>query len=274
MVCPILPQPMTLRAKFFGKFHLHYGDTVIDSIKSQKSLELLAYLLFERDVHSRDAVAGLIWGHEISTEQARKYLRNTLWQLQKDLDRQIPGDVAILDVQPRTVSVNPSRPVWTDVRTFESAYELVRDRSGAMLTEKQADDLRRAMELYNGPFLDGWYSDWCLIQRERSKHLALLMLDKLMEFATERGEYEEGIAYGERILHFDRAREVTHRNLMVLYYLSGDRSSALRQYQLCEEVLREELDIEPSELTRDVLESIRNESLRRPGTGDEARLGT
>ena len=271
VVRAILPHAMNLRATFFGKFLLRYGDSAIENIKSQKSLELLAYLLLRRQTHSRDSVASLIWGDHASTEQSRKYLRNTLWQLQKDLAPQMPDEMAFLATDARSVAVNPAIPVSTDVEEFESAYEDVRDVDGALLTEEQALNLRRAMDLYTGAFLVGWFSDWCFVQRERSQHMAIHMLDKLMDYAATRGEYESGILCGERILDFDRAREVTHRNLMMLFYLAGDRSSAVRQYQLCETILKEELDISPSERTRTVLESIRNDTLEKSAVSEELR---
>ncbi|MGA7306765.1 MAG: bacterial transcriptional activator domain-containing protein [Rhodothermales bacterium] len=262
---------MNLRATFFGKFLLRHGDSVIENIKSQKSLELFAYLLLRRQAHSRESVADLIWGDHASTEQSRKYLRNTLWQLQKHLAPQIPDDLTILEADARTITVNPAISVSTDVEEFESAFDEVRDVDGALLTKEQASNLRRALDMYSGPFLGGWFSDWCLVQRERSQHMVLLVLDKLMAYAASQGEYESGIFYGERILQFDRAREVTHRNLMMLFYLAGDRSSAVRQYQLCESILKEELDISPSERTRTVLESIRNETLEKDAAKEELR---
>lgn len=271
VVRTLLPHCMNIRATFFGKFLLRYGDSAIENIKSQKSLELLAYLLFRPETHSRESVAGLIWGDHATTEQSRKYLRNTLWQLQKDLAPQMPDEMAFLATDARSISLNPAISISTDIEEFESAYEEVRDLDGALLSEQQASNLRRAMELYTGPFLGGWFSDWCLVQRERSQHMALLILDKLMNNAANKGEYEAGILYGERILRFDRAREVTHRNLMILFYLAGDRSSAVRQYQLCEAVLKEELDISPSERTRTVLESIRNDALEMLAVSEELR---
>ena len=42
--------------------------------------------------------------------------------------------------------------------------------------------------------------------------------------------FAEPLAYGARILHCDRARERTHRRLMRLHFLAGDRTAALRQY--------------------------------------------
>jgi DNA-binding SARP family transcriptional activator len=87
------------------------------------------------------------------------------------------------------------------------------------------------------------------------------MLDKLMVACQMRHHYDAGIAYGERILRYDRAREQTHRRLMILAYLAGDRTAALRQFQRCAAALREELGVTASARTLAVLEQIRADRL-------------
>jgi DNA-binding SARP family transcriptional activator len=75
------------------------------------------------------------------------------------------------------------------------------------------------------------------------------MLDKLMSYCEMLHDYETSLSYGKRIVCFDRARERTHRNLMRLYYLIGDREEALRQYERCAVALSEELGLPPSKNT-------------------------
>jgi DNA-binding SARP family transcriptional activator len=87
----------------------------------------------------------------------------------------------------------------------------------------------------------------------------LMMLDKLMAYSEAAGRYENGISYGARILGCDRAREHTHRRLMRIFYLSGDRTSALRQYDRCVTALREELGVKPARKTTALLDQIRDD---------------
>jgi DNA-binding SARP family transcriptional activator len=69
-----------------------------------------------------------------------------------------------------------------------------------------------------------------------------------------------GLAYGTEILRHDHAYEQTHRQMMRLYAMSGDRTQALHQYQRCVSALRTELDIEPSESTKELYEQIRSDT--------------
>ena len=83
-------------------------------------------------------------------------------------------------------------------------------------------------------------------------------------------KHEEGISYGEKILRYDKAREHTHRRLMRLHYLSGNRTAALRQYRKCIEILREELDVEPSQSTVQLFQSIRIDRLDKTHSAQES----
>ena len=90
------------------------------------------------------------------------------------------------------------------------------------------------------------------------------MLDKLMYYAEACKEFETGIIYGTRILVFDRASEHTHRQLMRLKYLSGNRTGALRQYESCTAALDEELSVKPAQSTSALFEQIRADKLQDP----------
>jgi len=63
---------------------------------------------------------------------------------------------------------------------------------------------------------------------------------------------------------YDRARERTHRRMMRLYYLLGDRAEALRQYERCATTLEEELGIHPSKSTIAIYRQIQADQLDEP----------
>jgi DNA-binding SARP family transcriptional activator len=92
----------------------------------------------------------------------------------------------------------------------------------------------------------------------------LAMLDKLMSYCEVHHDYETGLLYGTRIMCYDRARERTHRRMMRLYYLLGDRAEALRQYERCAAALEEELGIHPSKSTTAIYRQIQADQLDEP----------
>jgi len=94
----------------------------------------------------------------------------------------------------------------------------------------------------------------------------LTMLDKLMGYCEVHHDYETGLLYGMRIMCYDRARERTHRRMMRLYYLLGDRAEALRQYERCAAALEEELGISPSKSTTAIYRQIQADQLDEPAS--------
>jgi DNA-binding SARP family transcriptional activator len=88
-----------------------------------------------------------------------------------------------------------------------------------------------------------------LYERTRLQLVFLSILDKLVTYCETHNAFDEGLAYGMRILRYDRASERAHRQIMRLHYLKGDRTAALRQYQQCVATLDEELGVLPSQRT-------------------------
>ncbi|HMN31284.1 MAG TPA: bacterial transcriptional activator domain-containing protein, partial [Caldilineaceae bacterium] len=224
--------------------------------------ELFCYLLLRRAYcHPREILADLFWGDN-PTSLSKKYLRKALWQLQESLEAQ-PASPAtgLLLVEPEWVQLNPNGDLWLDVAAFEDAYRQVQELPAQALTRQQIQSLQEAVSLYRGELLEGWYQDWCLYERERLRYMYLAMLDKLMNCCELRREYETGIVYGLRILRADPAQERTHRELMRLHYLAGNRTAALRQYERCVVALREELGVPPAQATEALCQQIRADHL-------------
>jgi len=240
----------------FGRFCVRRDEKTVNGLDACKLQELFSYILVFRDSpHSRESLATLLWG-DSSTAQSKKYLRQALWQIQS-LFGSDTNRGRIFDVEADWVSFNPEFEIGVDVAAFERAFSLAREISGQKLDESQAEMLDQAIQLYQGDLLEGWYQDWCVCERERLQTNYLIMLDKMMNYCEAHQKYETGLAYGLRVLRYDRARESTHRRLMRLHYLAGDRTAALRQYEHCAAALKEELGVKPSRLTMTLYEQIR-----------------
>lgn len=247
-----------LSIRMFGRFCVQRNDKTVNGLDACKLQELFAYLLIHRNSpHPRETLAALLWG-DSSTGQSKKYLRQALWQLHSALDSHgRKGRLRTLCVEPDNVRVNPLAEVWLDVAAFEQAFSLTREVAGEQLEPAQAHTLDAAVQLYRGDLLEGCYQDWCLCERERLQSSYLTMLNKLMSYCEAQHRYETGLSYGLRVLRYDRARESTHRQLMRLYYLAGDRTAALRQYRQCAAALKDELGVRPAQHTLRLYEQIR-----------------
>lgn len=247
----------------FGKLSLQCNGRSVPGFEARKIQQLLCYLLVHRDhPHPREVLAGLFWGDH-STDQSKKHLRQTLWQLQSALDqkRESSNGSSLLTVDAGWVDLHSGVELWLDVAEFEKGFKPVQDIQGCDLDPEKAQLLEQAAHLYRGDLLEGWYDDWCLFERERLQNIYLAMLDKLMGYCEAHKQYETGILHGFRILFFDRAREHTHQHLMRLQYLAGNRTAALRQYERCSAALDEELGVKPAKFTHALYEQIREDKV-------------
>ncbi|HOV48557.1 MAG TPA: ABC transporter substrate-binding protein [Anaerolineae bacterium] len=200
---------------------------------SQKARALLAYLALNPRPHTRDTLAGLLWG-EIPQQRASGNLRVAL----SNLHTLFPE---YLRIERRTVAFNVACPYWLDVAAFET-----------LLAAGDLTSLQQATALYRGPLLEGFYlheapafEEWLLVERERLHQAQLQALHRLVQCYAGRGEYPAAIEVAGRLLTLEPWREETHRELMRLLALTGQRGAALAQYERCRRLLRDELGLEP-----------------------------
>jgi DNA-binding SARP family transcriptional activator len=243
-----------LQVTLFGKACIQRGSSAIVELPA-KALELLCYMLLHRGrAHTREALACELWADAPAT-QSKKYLRQSLWQLQQAVD--LPQTKPLLCLDHDWVTADPDAEVQLDVLQFECASAVVRDLPGATLTTAQAQAAMQAAALYTGELLSGWYQEWCLIERARYHSMFFALLDKLIDYCRAHRLFDQGIAYAMRLLRSDYTHERTHRQLMRLYHQAGDRSLALRQFEQCRAVLLREFGLAPAEATLALAEQIR-----------------
>jgi DNA-binding SARP family transcriptional activator len=212
-----------------------------------KAQALLAYLAARPgQAHPRDKLATLLWGGT-GQEQARSNLRHTLFTIRQAVRGLSPG---LLVAEAQAVALEPVA-VDVDVLTFEK-----------LVTEGTADAFERAAALYHGELLEGLsvdeppFEEWLLAERERLRGLALEALAQLLVLQAKSLATERAIQTALRLLALDPLQEPAHRTLMRLYARQGRRSAALKQYQVCVEVLRRELGAEPEVETRQLYQEI------------------
>ncbi len=260
-----------LTISLLGPYDVKLDGMPVTGFVSSKVSALLAYLAVEADrPHRRETLAGLLWP-DYPERSARTNLRNALSNLRtaiRDRDAKTP----YLHITRETVQFNEASNQQVDVRTLAEALQA----EGA-----DEDTIRRlegAVALYRGPFLAGFslddspaYDDWAYLVRERMARQALAALRRLAAYYAERSEYRRACEYAWRQVELEPWQEESHRELMRLLALSGQRSAALAQYEACRRALREELDVEPGEETTRLYERIRDGELVPQQQREETR---
>ncbi len=238
---------LRLQLTLLGGFQVRLKPERLFDIASKKTRGLLAYLALPPGrEHSRDKLMGLLWSDR-GIEQARSSLRQAL----AELGQALGPDGVVLLLKGRDTLVLDSSATEVDAVLFEQ-----------MAAGETTGDLRRAAALYAGELLEGFgirdqaFEGWLADERRRYRELAISVFKRLA-----RGETgAEALAAGQRLLALDPLQEEGHRLLMQLYIDSGEIGSALRQYEVCRDTLKRELNTAPSEETETLHRSIRNHS--------------
>jgi DNA-binding SARP family transcriptional activator len=258
------------KVMLFRKFTVESNRTRLTGLGARQVQELFSYLLlFRSHPQARESLLETLWGDQ-SAERARKKLRQTLWRLQSTLVKQKPSMAPELLIDNDWIQIILPETFWIDAAEFEKIYDFVKGKRIHELSKSDCRKMQYANDLYSGNLLEGWYQDWCIFERERFQTMQLMLLDKLVQYCELHQKYDLGLSYATEILRYDHAYERAHQQLMRLYFLSGNRTQALHQYERCVMSLRKELDVEPSERTKQLFEMIRLDACKPTTIGNEA----
>lgn len=237
-----LPAPITLR--LFGAVEITGTPGAHRVLTQPKLVALVAYLALARPrgLQRRDRIVALFWPEQ-SAERARGSLRTALHALRDAL-----GDELFVRRGDSEIGLDPAR-FWCDAYAFEEA-----------LTK---GELARALDLYRGPALEGFYGDsppldhWLDEEREHFRAAAADAAWSLAERYETGTDLTNAGRWARKAARLARADERRIRRVMMLLTRNGDRAGAISVYEDFARYLDKELAIEPSKETRELAESIR-----------------
>lgn len=237
-----------MKAHLFGTFFLE-GVGLTVSRLSGRQQSLLAYLLLQRHhPQSRQQIAFLFWPGS-PDGQAQTNLRQLLFHLRQAM----PASDDHWHITKKTVQWRTDRLDFLDVEQFET---LVRRADVATDPGELCNLLTQAITLYQGDLLPSCYDEWIVPERDRLRVLFLAAQERLIQRLEQQGNYRSAIQYAERLLQQDPLQEATYRTLMRLHTLVDDRLQALRLYQRCVTVLKQELGVDPEPATHQQYQQI------------------
>ncbi|MDQ1301703.1 MAG: hypothetical protein QG637_1625, partial [Chloroflexota bacterium] len=237
----------TLQLQLFGAPEIRLDGVLCPGLPA-KAQALLYYLALTRRPHLRAALAALLWA-DMPEKDARSNLRKAIHQLQGKF-----GDY--LSVDHHAVGLR------ADARCSVDAVEFLNAAGGAGPSDGagplgEATNYLRAVELYGGEFLEGFYARnapefeaWLLAEKDRLREALLHCLETLAGHAIAQNDIQQAIAFTRRIVEVEPWREDAQRRLMELLAESGQRAAALKQYESCRQALQEELGVEPAPATQ------------------------
>jgi DNA-binding SARP family transcriptional activator/TolB-like protein len=207
------------------------GQSIGGAAGQRRILALLVLLGAAGDAGlSRDKLIGLLWP-EMDADRARHSLTQTLYAARRALG------VDDLFVTGGEVRLNAAR-LTCDAQQFEAALD--------------AGELERAVDLYRGPYLDGFFyagstefEQWALLARSRLEDRAVAALEVLASRAEQAGDARATVEWRKRLAALRPLDGSLALRLMAALANAGDRAGALQHARMHEQLIREALGLAP-----------------------------
>jgi TolB-like protein/DNA-binding SARP family transcriptional activator/Tfp pilus assembly protein PilF len=237
-----------IAVKLFAGACLQDGDRTLTGPPAQRSrLALLALLAGSYPgALTRERLIAWLWPDR-KTDPARNLLSQSIYVLRKAL-----GDDAIQSAG-EELRLNPD-VVTCDVVQFQEALA--------------GGDLARAVDLYSGPFLDGFhlpgaleFEHWLDGERERYRRAQATALEGLAVAAIEAGDVSKAVDGWLRLAAMDPYNSRVTLRLMQTLEAAGDRAGALRQARIHAALLEQEFEADPDPEVTALADQLRRQPL-------------
>jgi DNA-binding SARP family transcriptional activator/Tfp pilus assembly protein PilF len=196
---------------------------------------------------TRDSLVAQLWP-DTDEERGRRALTQALYALRRDLG----SEDVLLGL--KDLRLNPDL-ITSDVAAFHAAV----DRG----------DLESAVELYRGPFLEGFnlpgsdtFERWMEEQRGALGHEYQEVLGRIADRCHTAGDPRGAVGWLRRLAALDPLNAQVAVRLMQSLAQCGDLAGALQHARVYEALLRQELDLPPDREVVELAERLRRE---RPG---------
>jgi DNA-binding SARP family transcriptional activator len=232
-----------------GPFKVYQDEQAVEEWPSSKGKCIFKYLVTHRQRPvAKEVLMELFWPGA-HPDAARNNLNVAIYGLRQALRKAHPSFSHVL-FQDDCYLLNPDVQTWVDCEAFMERFTAARalERRGELVAAVR--EYRAAEALYQGEFLEeDRYQDWPVPQRQRLQDDYLSILDCLSNYHLEQEDYAACATVCGKMLAVDSCCEEAHRRLMRCYSRQGQPYLALRQYHLCVERLKEELDVPPTQTT-------------------------
>ena len=147
--------------------------------RSSRAKEIFFYLLTHPSGSTREQITAALWP-DLSPAKGSSNFHINLFRARRAL---FPGIFSLEDGKYR---ISPDLRVWFDVAEFE---QLITAAGKHPQDEKENAALERAVELYAGPFLTEFYTEWVEDRRRELENTYLRILSLLADTIRQEGKY-------------------------------------------------------------------------------------
>ncbi len=228
-----------VRALAFGRGALFVGERQVSDMewRSEKSKEMLFFILMAKGPVAKEQIFGALWP-DLPESKCNSNFHSSLYRLRRALFHE-----AVVRDPDGAYVLNPRATFSIDVDSFNEAM-LAADV--ARQPEERLRQLEEAVAQYRGPFLSATYSDWAEPVRRELEDRYVEALNELGALKLRAGALEEALTLFKALEAVDQYSEAAAAGIMRCYLSLADPASASRYFRRFRQLLKDDLDEEPS----------------------------
>jgi DNA-binding SARP family transcriptional activator len=229
-----------VRALSLGRGSVFVGERQVSDIewRSEKSKEMFFLMLARKDAVTKEEIFTALWP-DLPESKCNSNFHSSLYRLRRALFHE-----CVVRGSDGGYSLNPKGVFESDVDAFNRAMleaEVAKDE------DARAAKLEEAVNMYKGPFMSATYSEWVEPIRRELEDRYIEALNELGAWKQRHGAFEEALALFKALDGVDAYSDAAAYGIMRCHLALNDGPSAARYYRRFRQLLKDELDEEPSE---------------------------
>lgn len=189
--------------------------------RSNRAKEMFFYLLCSGAGQTNEQIITALWP-DLAPAKGTSNLHINLYRARRAV---YPG---IFTLEQGRYKLNPDVNMWFDVVEFEAVFKGADNLPPD--SDARATNLERAIQLYRGPFMEDFYSEWTDMHRRQLEDKYLKALSLLADFYGHKRRYNKALSLLEKFIVVDPYQDEIYCQMMEWHLAAGDRTSALRTY--------------------------------------------
>jgi len=246
----LINAPHQLRIQAFGQEKVWLQNILITTSDWQvhAAKEMFFVFLAHPDGLTKEQVGLYMWP-DASTEELDIKFKNTLYRLRSAVGKQV---ILLAEGMYR---FNPMLEYSYDVEIYLTSIQRANEAEDPRQKIKY---FSHAIQQYNGDYLPEVDDYWAIPDREKYRQMYIDTLYAIAGLYNEKKIYKSALRYCHRALEEDPVNEEVHRLAMRIHAVTGNKAEIIRQYETCRQELEEKFDVEPSEQTQLLYDTLIN----------------
>ncbi len=228
-----------VRGFAFGRGSVMVGERQVSDLewRSEKSKEMFFFLLSKQDAVRKEDMFAALWP-DLPESKCNSNFHSSLYRLRRALFHE-----CVVRDPSGNYALNTKGVFTSDVEEFNRTMV---EADAGRDEDARASKLEHAVGLYQGAFLSSTYSEWTEPIRREMEDRYIEALNELASRKLKDGRFEEALALFKALEAVDTYSEAAAYGAMRCHVSLNDGAAAVRHYRRFRELMKDELDEEPS----------------------------